>query len=246
MSTSTKDFINKLSELKKEFKVFLPSIKKEVTAKQINLKQQKDIISTAVNGVLGALQFSKAVNELIIENVDSDNMFTFDRVPALLALRVESLGDKIKLESGDIVSLKDSLERAKDVPSFNLVKEVRIDSIKVKLRIPSLQEENVILKRCIQEIDNLKSENLSEAMGLIYIFELLKTIKSVEVEEEVVDFNELKVVDRVKIVEQLPLELYDDITSFLSPIVKFEENILTVNESIIPIDTSLLDATTSA
>jgi hypothetical protein len=246
MSTSTSDFINKLSELKKEFKVFLPSIKKEVTAKQINLKQQKDIISTAVNGVLGALQFSKAVNELIIENVDSDNMFTFDRVPALLALRVESLGDKIKLESGDIVSLKDSLERAKDVPSFNLVKEVRIDSIKVKLRIPSLQEENVILKRCIQEIDSLKSENLSEAMGLIYIFELLKTIKSVEVEEEVVDFNELKVVDRVKIVEQLPLELYDDITSFLSPIVKFEENILTVNESIIPIDTSLLDATTSA
>jgi len=246
MSTSTSDFINKLSELKKEFKVFLPSIKKEVKAKQINLKQQKDIISTAVNGVLGALQFSKAVNELIIENVDSDNMFTFDRVPALLALRVESLGDKIKLESGDIVSLKDSLERAKDVPSFNLVKEVRIDSIKVKLRIPSLQEENVILKRCIQEIDNLKSENLSEAMGLIYIFELLKTIKSVEVEEEVVDFNELKVVDRVKIVEQLPLELYDDITSFLSPIVKFEENILTVNESIIPIDTSLLDATTSA
>jgi len=217
-----------------------------VTAKQINLKQQKDIISTAVNGVLGALQFSKAVNELIIENVDSDNMFTFDRIPALLALRVESLGDKIKLENGDVVSLKDSLERAKDVPSFNLVKEVKIDSIKVKLRIPSLQEENIILKRCIQEIDKLKSENLSEAMGLIYIFELIKTIKSVEVEEEVVDFNELKVVDRVKIVEQLPLELYDDITSFLSPIVKFEENILTVNESIIPIDTSLLDATTSA
>lgn len=246
MSTSTSDFINKLSELKKEFKVFLPSIKKEVTAKQINLKQQKDIISTAVNGVLGALQFSKAVNELIIENVDSDNMFTFDRIPALLALRVESLGDKIKLENGDIVSLKDSLERAKDIPSFNLVKEVKIDSIKVKLRIPPLQEENIILKRCIQEIDKLKSENLSEAMGLIYIFELIKTIKSVEVEEEVVDFNELKVVDRVKIVEQLPLELYDDITSFLSPIVKFEENILTVNESIIPIDTSLLDATTSA
>ncbi len=156
MSTSTSDFINKLSELKKEFKIFLPSIKKEVTAKQINLKQQKDIISTAVNGVLGALQFSKAVNELIIENVDSDNMFTFDRVPALLALRVESLGDKIKLDSGDIVSLNDSLERAKDVPSFNLVKKVKIGSLKVELRIPSLQEENVILKRCIQEIDNLK------------------------------------------------------------------------------------------
>ena len=246
MSTSTSDFINKLSELKKEFKVFLPSFKQEVTARQITLKQQKDIISTAVNGVLGALQFSKAVNELIIENVDSDTLFTYDRVPALLALRVESLGDKIKLDNGDIVSLKDSLERAKDVPKFKFIKKVKIGALKVELRIPSLQEENVILKRCIQEIDNLKSEDLSKAMGLIYIFELIKTIKSVEVEEEVVDFNELKVVDRVKIVEQLPLELYDDITSFLTPIVKFEENILTVNESIIPVDTSLLDATTSA
>ncbi len=246
MSTSTKDFINKLSELKKEFKVFIPSIKKEVTAKQITLKQQKDIISTAVNGVLGALQFNKAVNELIIENVDSDTLFTFDRVPALLALRVESLGDKIKIDDGEIVSLKDSLLKAREVPPFKLTKKVKIGSINVELRIPTLQEENIILKKCIQEIDNLKSENLSEAMGLIYIFELIKTIKSIEVEEELIDFNELKVVDRVKIVEQLPLELYDDITSFLTKVAKFEEGILTVNESIIPIDASLLDATTSA
>ena len=182
MSTSTKDFINKLSELKKEFKVFIPSIKKEVTAKQITLKQQKDIISTAVNGVLGALQFTKAVNELIIKNVDSDTLFTFDRIPALLALRVESLGDKIKIDDGDVVSLKDSLLKAKEVPPFKLTKKVKIGSINVELRIPTLQEENIILKKCIQEIDNLKSENLSEAMGLIYIFELIKTIKSVQVE----------------------------------------------------------------
>ena len=246
MSTSTKDFISKLSELKKEFKVFVPSAKKEVTASQITLKQQKDIIATSVNGVLGALQFTKAVNDLIIENIANETFYTFDRVPVLLALRVESLGDKIKNEKGEVVSLNESLEKIKKVPTFKFSKKVKIDSINVELRIPTLEEENVIITKSIQEMDKLKSEDLSKAMGLIYIFELIKSVKSVQVGDELIDFNDLKVVDRVKIVEQLPLELYDNITSFLRQITKYEEEVLTINESTIPVDASLLDATTGA
>jgi|TARA_R100001163_G_C5066652_1_gene205226 hypothetical protein len=245
MATSTSDFINKLAELKKDFKVFIPSLKKETTAKQITLKQQKDIISTAINGVLGALQFTKSINDVIIDNIDSDEFYTFDRVPALLALRIHSLGDKIKAENGEIVSLKPSLQKAKKVPTFKLDTLVHIDNIKVNLRIPTLKEENVIVKRCIQEIDNLKSEDLSEAMGLIYIFELLKTIKSITVEEETVEFNDLKVTDRVKIIEQLPLELYEDITAFLDQLVKYESSLLSIDDTSITIDASLFDATPS-
>ncbi len=245
MATSTSDFINKLTELKKDFKVFIPSTKKETTAKQITLKQQKDIISTAINGVLGALQFTKSINDVINENIKGDDFYTFDRVPALLALRVQSLGDKIKAENNEIVSLKPALEKAKKVPSFKYTKTVSIDNIKVDLRIPTLREENVIVKRCIQEIDNLKSEDLSEAMGLIYIFELLKTIKSITIEEETVEFDDLKVTDRVKIIEQLPLELYEDITSFLDQLVKYETGLLTIDDTTITIDASLFDATTT-
>ena len=245
MATSTSDFINKLTELKKDFKVFIPSLKKEASAKQITLKQQKDIISTAINGVLGALQFTKSVNDVINENIEGKEFYTFDRVPILLALRAHSLGDKIKADNDELVSLKPVLLKAKKVPAFKLSKAVSIDSIKVDLRIPTLKEENVIVKRCIQEIDNLKSENLSEAMGLIYIFELLKTIKSITVDEETVDFNDLKVTDRVKIIEQLPLDLYDDITSFLEQITKYEADLLTIDDTSITIDASLFDATTA-
>jgi hypothetical protein len=245
MSTSTSDFIAKLTELKKDFKIFIPSSKKEVTANQITLKQQKDIISTAVNGVLGALQFTEAINNVINDNIDADNFYTFDRVPALLALRVQSLGDKIKADDGTIVSLKPSLKKAKDVPAFKLTKKISLDSIKVDLRVPTLKEENVILRKCIQEIDKLKSEDLSEAMGLIYIFELIKTIKAVTLDEETVDFNDLKVIDRVKIIEHLPLDLYNDITEFLLQISSYEKEVLTIGESKITIDASLFDATTS-
>ena len=245
MATSTSDFISKLSELKKDFKVFIPSTAKQTTAKQITLRQQKDIISTAVNGVLGALQFTKAINDVINDNVKGDNFYTFDRVPALLALRVHSLGDQIKADNGEVVSIKPALEKAKKVPNFKLETQVKIDNIKVNLRLPTLKQENVIVKRCIQEIDNLKSEDLSEAMGLIYIFELLKTIKSITIEDETVEFEDLKVTDRVKIIEQLPLELYDDITAFLGQLVKYEADLLAIDDTTITIDASLFDATTT-
>ena len=182
--SNTKDFISKLTELKKNFKIFVPSANKDVNATQINLKQQKDIISTAVNGVVGALQFTKAVNDVIVDNVDGDNFYTFDRVPVLLALRQQSLGSSIKDSKDNIVSIDDFVSKAKDTPKFELKKEVSIDSIKVKLKLPTLKEENVILKRCISEIENLKSDSLSDAMGLIYIFEIVKVIESVSVGEE--------------------------------------------------------------
>jgi len=244
--SNTKDFISKLTELKKNFKIFVPSANKDVNATQINLKQQKDIISTAVNGVVGALQFTKAVNDVIVDNVDGDNFYTFDRVPVLLALRQQSLGSSIKDSKDNIVSIDDFVSKAKDTPKFELKKEVSIDSIKVKLKLPTLKEENVILKRCISEIENLKSDSLSDAMGLIYIFEIVKVIESVSVGEEEVEFNNLKVADRFKIIEQLPLELYDKITGFLSQVTQYDKKILTNDESTIVIDATLFDATVDA
>ena len=52
-------------------------------------------------------------------------------------------------------------------------------------------------------------------------------------------------IDRVKIIEHLPLDLYNDITEFLSQISSYEKEVLTIGESKITIDASLFDATTA-
>jgi len=241
-NSTTSDFLDKLSSLKNDFKVYVPSIKKEVVAKSITLKQQKDIISTAVNGVLGALQFTEAINNIILENVEGDKFFAFDRVPIILRLREQSLGDRVKAENDETVSINDCLKKAKSPPKFKLNTSVTIDSIKASLRIPTLKEENQIVKKCILEIDKLKTEDLSEAMGLIYIFELIKHIQSVTIDEQTLEFNDLKVIDRVKIVEELPLELYERITSFLQDVSKYEKSILTIDDTTITIDPTFFDA----
>ena len=53
-NSTTSDFLDKLSTLKNDFKVYVPSLKQEVVAKPIILNQKKDVISTLVNVVLGA------------------------------------------------------------------------------------------------------------------------------------------------------------------------------------------------
>ena len=214
MSNSTSEFLDKLTSLKNDVKVFVPSVGKECVAAPLTLKQQKDIISTTVNGVLGALQFNHALNKIIIDNVEGEQFYSFDRVSIILGLRASSLGDKVS-----------------------------IDTIKVSLRIPTLEQENQIIKKCIFEVDKIETAELSKAMGLIYIFEILKHIESVSIGEQTVVFNDIKVQDRVKIVEKLPLELYEKITTFLYEINKFDRSVLKVDETQITLDATLFDAT---
>ena len=179
MGTDTKEFLSILKEIKIECKVFVPSIKKQVTAKSITLKQQKDIISTAVNGVRGALQFTQVINDIILENLDGDVFYAVDKVPIILALRVNSLGNWVKVEDGKSISLETVITNIKDIPKFKYKEEVSVDDIVVNLRIPTLKEENVVINKCIQELDRLTEESdLSEAVGLIYMAEIIKLIKT--------------------------------------------------------------------
>ena len=147
-NSSTSDFLDKLSSLKNDFKVYVPSVKKEVVASPITLKQQKDIISTTVNGVLGALQFTETINNVILDNVEGSDFFAFDRVP-------------------------------------------------------------------------------------------------VTVDDQTIIFNDLKVLDRVKIVEQLPLELYEKITIFLQETSEFDKYVLSVEDTSITLDATLFDASST-
>ena len=78
MATSTSDFINKLTELKKDFKVFIPSLKKEASAKQITLQDQKYIISdflTITEEILLRFTVSDLMDSSLVEAAIDDIKF---------------------------------------------------------------------------------------------------------------------------------------------------------------------------
>ena len=84
MSNLPEGFLNKLKQ-DSDDNITHDSFKDgKATVKQLSLKQQKDILSTAVDGIKGAVEFAKIVNDIILENSDKKKLLLVDKVPILL------------------------------------------------------------------------------------------------------------------------------------------------------------------
>ena len=90
----------------------MPSIKKSIETTPLTLKQQKDLISSALDGLRGALNFSKTLNDIIIKNAGNKDLKLYDKYPFIVGLRKQSLGDAVKTDNG-VVSLDDVIANIK-------------------------------------------------------------------------------------------------------------------------------------
>ena len=113
MSNDVTKFISKLDKLNNSgIEVFLPSKKKEVTATPLNLKQQKDLISSALNGLKGTLDFSRVLNNIILDNSGIDDLKIFDKIPFVMSMRIDALGAKYITDT-DTIDLHKVLDNIK-------------------------------------------------------------------------------------------------------------------------------------
>ena len=216
----------------------------KVTVKQMSLRQQKDIIATAIDGIQGAVGFAKAINDVILENSDKSDLLVVDKVPILLKLRKLSLGNDIVVEE-EILDIDRFIKNIETVePAFKKSETIKRDSISIGLKIPSLKEENAILAKCLTEVEKKENKKTSEAFGVIYLYELMKYIKTIKIGEDEVDFSTLKVAERVQIIENLPLSIYKQLSKFFQNITKYDTDLLTVDDKTITIDPTFFDTST--
>jgi len=241
MSKNVSSFLNKLDKLNDvTIEVFVPSLKKKVPTKPLNLKQQKDLISSALDGLKGTLDFNRTLNKIIIENSGLSDLKIYDKLPFIVALRKHALGNKVgKIE------LQGVLNNIKNIP-LNVKNEstIKQDTLKLTLKIPTLREENMLLNKCEQEI-NTEQELLKEGIGKLYIYEILKHIDTIQVDDDVIDLDDIRIHERVKLVEKLPLSVYSKISDFIETINKYNTDILTVDETELAIDAEFFDTSVS-
>lgn len=229
MSQISSDLLKKLKEVKNDLKITVTS--GEIVFTPLTLKQQKDLLSTAVSGVRGAIEFQKVLNNTIIENSDTDEIFTIDRAKICLFLRRQSLGDDVKvgeeiLNIDKFIGKVDSVKR-----EFKMESKATEGGVTLSLKVPTLKEENAVISRCLVELDKAKDLNeSSKAFGVIYLYELIKYIESVKVGEEVAVFTDLKIAERVEIIENLPLTVYKQLSTFFKAFTAYENEILTFEE----------------
>ena len=98
----------------------------------------------------------------------------------------------------------------------------------------------MLLSKCENDIDN-DDATLKEGVGLLYIVELIKYINSLEIDDQVLDMSEIRINERVKLVEKLPLNVYSELSKFIEAINIYNNSLLTVGEIELDIDSEFFD-----
>ena len=244
MEDQVKSFLSKIQELKeKKIKVDVISTKESVDSSPLNFKQQKNLISTIADGAVGSLKFQKFLNEILIENTGLETLKSCDRLPIILKLRMDSIGNILKID-GEEVDISPTLEKAKKM-KFKYSKTIKGD-LTIELEVPTLVSENSIIHATIECLKKDGDAEISKNVGNIYTFEILKYIKSVKFGELVLQFADVHIKDRVKIVDNLPVSLNKEIIAFIQDIKKKESEVLVVSvngeEKSFDIDVSFFDS----
>ncbi|HBY66568.1 MAG TPA: hypothetical protein DEG69_01615, partial [Flavobacteriaceae bacterium] len=239
-SKNVSSFLTKLDKLNdKKIDVFVPSLKKKIPTTPLNLKQQKDLISSMLDGIKGTLDFSRTLNKIIIENTGLTDLKIYDKLPFIVTLRKHALGNK-----AGSVELQSVINNFKNIP-FKIKDNVTVknENIQLVLKVPTLREEGILLAKCEQEIDT-DQEVLKEGVGKLYIYEIIKYIDSIQIEDDVLELSDVRINERIKLVEKLPLSMYKQISTFIESVNKYNSDVLTVDETEISIDAEFFDTST--
>ena len=236
-------FIKKIENIKGDnIDVYIPSRKQTQSFQSLNLKQQKDIISSVADGVAGVVGFSRILNNIVSECGDDKEFKVYDRVPAAVALRIDALGSEYKRDE-DVIDLNDVLKKFKEHEhTLPDEKTVKYKGIEVAVKVPTLLEENTIIKKLEDEVKRNGEQNNTKNLGSIYIYELVKYIKEVRYKEETIEYTPLKIGDKIQLIESLPLALNKLIIRYIEEFRKEEQEILTIDDVTVEIDPSFFDA----
>lgn len=244
MEENVKSFLDKIEDLKQvKSKVSVLSRGSSIECSPLTFKQQKDLISTIADGSVGSLKFIKIVNDIILTNTGDDNVRVSDKLPIILKLRIDSIGKIYKFDDHE-VDLEEVLKKAEFL-KLTTVKTLG-DVVSVDLESPTLAQENKVIQTTVDIVKKDGEDELGRSIGNIYTYEIVKWIKSVKLGDTTINFQDIPIKDRYKIVDKLPLSINKDIILFIQDIKAKESEVLTVTvdnvEKTIDIDVSFFDS----
>lgn len=225
--------------------VYVPSAKRELSFKPLSVKQQKDLIKTGLDGVLSGLTLSIVINNIVAENcTENYNFLVFDKIPIILSLRRQSFGniftvsddDKQKTFDLDKILSKD-LKYSTDETSW----KVEIDGVKLSINVElaNLKDDTKINEFQLDKLKKLKDEQLSETIGSLFIYEILKFVTKIEVENEELDLTKLTLKDRLNVIENIPATFNNNVLEYIQIFRKEESDYVTIDGESMPIDARL-------
>lgn len=239
-----KAFLEDLKQLNESerFDVLVPSLDKKIKFKAYTVKQHKDLVKSLLDSAEGTVSMYKVFNDIIFENSTEKVNFTlYDRNKILVDLRKQCVSDTIKIE--------DKEYNLNDLPeykfNFKLTDKFTYNGITVSVSIPSLEEDSKITEKSIQEFNKIGSDDkkVGDSINILLIYELMKFINTIQVEDNIISLKELGTYDRKNIVDNLPLKLNNDILEYIAKFKEYDQSLFTFSDGAkLIIDASFLSA----
>lgn len=216
--------------------IIVPSLDKKYKFKPLTVKQQKDCLKASLSGPQGAIAFFNVLNDIIKSNCEQQIEFTLlDRVHIILSLRNHSLGNTYR-KGGKTYDLTLSYKK----PTSLTINSLEYNGINVELRVPTLAIDTLINTRCIQEIQNKQAKEVSEIVDVLYAYEIMKYLKTVELNGVTVEYDTLPLKDKKALIDVLPLSLNKEILKSIASVKAYDDNYLIVDGDELTLDVSLL------
>jgi hypothetical protein len=237
-----KSFLDDLKQLNEKdcFDVYVPSIDKKISFKALSVKQHKDVVKTVMNGVEGSILVTKIFNDIIEENsLQAVDFKLYDRNKVLVDMRHQSVGSKVTIN--DVVYTLDDLPEYKF--DFDDVKEFNYRGIKVTTQIPTLELDSKITEKSVVEIARLVTDDkkVGSSINILLVYELMKFIQTIQIEDNIINFNDQGTYDKKNIIENLPLKLNNDILEYITAYKEYEQELFTYSDGAkLNIDVSFL------
>jgi len=223
---------------KNTLKCYVPSINAQVESKQLSVKQQKDIIRSAMDGSASGVTFSIAINNIIQSNiVNSNSLSVADRPSILIAIRAKALGTSAKSTEGVILDFTENL--TKTIENYPNIDNINYEGISVNVNIPTIardQEVNLAILPNLKEYS--KQNEVGETISNIWVYEIAKFITMISFDDLHIDTNTISIKDLIKVVESFPTNLNNLIIDYIKTCRIIEDVYLTVGSEKIAMDAS--------
>jgi hypothetical protein len=253
--------INALNSVSESFKigVYIPSKEKTIYFKEIDAKQQKTLLSSAMDNSVYNSEFVKTFYSILKENILSEEKSVVDELTvsdkSFIAIALKSqISEELTVKFNDDISskinLNDVISRFNDYKTPNLTDvELKNETVSliVGVSLPTIKteveyEENFY--NDYKKIDDIKTnKDVQAIISDAFISETSKYINYVTINGAKYDFNTLTFNQKLRVVEKLPSGLIQKVLAQVSEWKNDIDSILTVTngdlKKVITIDSLL-------
>ena len=226
------------SETKKTLAVRVSS-KDKVVISPLSFKQQKILVTSGLDGIIGVMSFIKNLNDILLYNSGEGDLKIYDRIPLILALRKE-LSSKMIVKDEVEIDVDNLISKFNKFPYEEAV-SIEGDGFQIKLQIPTLTQENRFLSTCVEDLKKLDNDNMGKSISMILSYEIPKFVDCIEFGENSIKIGELSIGDRNKIMDNLPATITNQITDFILKVRSYDDDLLTYDGTTIDIDYSFFE-----